>query len=718
MTTLETPGAAAQDVAGQPRFLSSKIATRHLARLAIVYVRQSSTRQVRENVESTQLQYNLVHRARAFGWSDAQIEIVDDDLGISGQSLEGRAGFQRLLAEISLGHVGIVLGTEMSRLARNCRDWHQLLELCAVFGSLLGDADGIYDPREHNDRLLLGLKGTMSEAELHVLRGRLDAGRKNKARRGEYFSQVPIGYVRTREGVALEPDEQARDVVRLIFAKFAELGSANAVLRFLRREQVLLGLRQVQGAERGQLIWRVPNRGTLTRILHHPLYAGAYVFGRRPTNPFRNSPGQSQPHRRFVGRDEWQVLLQDKLPAYITWEQWERNQQRLQDNSTSYGSGPSRGASPIVGRITCGKCGARMAVSYPGKNQPYFSCCAAHRDFGEPLCQAFEGSALESLITQLVLTALLPASVELNLQAAASIETERERLEKNHQQSVQRAAYAASLARRRYEETDPSHRLVAAELERSWESSLQTQRKAEEALRRFRQETPTLLTDEQRESIRQLASDFSVLWHSDLTTDVDRQAIVRSVVDHIEVEVVGKTERLLVTVHWAGDFQTHHESRRRVPSFDQLEASHELAQRIQQLYDEGFPLSQIAFQVNHEGYTPPRGVRFTRTSLGALCRVLRSKGYLAKSPRMPPNYWRASVLCNELGIKRQTISGWRRRGWVQARQCGSRWIYWADADELKRLRRLAIQPVIGATPTPQELSTPVSKMPTTFDGNL
>lgn len=308
----------------------------------------------------------------------------------------------------------------MSRLARNCRDWHQLLELCAVFDSLLGDADGIYNPREHNDRLLLGLKGTMSEAELHVLHGRLHAGRKNKASRGVYFSQAPIGYVRTPAGMAFEPDEQARHVVQLIFDKFEELGSANAVLRFMQREQILIGVRQTQGAGRGLIEWRPAKRGTIRGILHHPIYAGVYVFGRSKSEPSRRVPGKSKSGRRLAKRDEWQVLLRDKLPAYITWEQWEKNQQRLKDNSTSFGAGPPRGASLIAGRMTCGKCGARMPVSYKENKKPYFACTAARMNFGEPLCQSFEASSVESLVEQLVLTALKPASVELSMQAPAS----------------------------------------------------------------------------------------------------------------------------------------------------------------------------------------------------------------------------------------------------------------------------------------------------------
>jgi len=556
----------------------------------------------------------------------------------------------------------------------------------------------------------------MSEAELHILHGRLDAGRKNKARRGEYFSQAPIGYVRTGDGVAFEPDEQARHVVQLIFDKFEEIGSVNAVLRVFQKEGLRIGVRFTEGARSGLLDWRAPNRSTINRILHHPIYAGAYVFGRSKTDPSRRVPGKSKSGRRLVKRDEWQVLLRDRLPAYITWAQWEKNQRRLLDNSTFFGAGPARGASVIAGRITCGKCGARMPVSYKQHNVPYFTCSAARMNFGEPLCQAFEGSSLQSMIVQLVLTALTPASVELSMLAAESIEADRERLDKHHRQSLERAAYEADLARRRYEEVDPSNRLVAAELERTWESLLQLQRQAKEALNRFRRETPTRLTQEQKESISQLASDFSRLWNSDSTTDVDRQNIVRTIIEDIVVEVVDASERLSVTVHWAGGFTSQHETRRRVQSFDQLDASEELAERIQQLYDEGCPLLDIANKLNDEGYKPAKGERFTQTSMGALCRMLRRKGTIAKTPNIQPNYWRAGALCDELGIQKPTISGWRNRGWIQVKRVGRRWIYWADAAELKRLKKLAAHPPSGSAPTPPHLTTPASKMPDP-DGN-
>jgi hypothetical protein len=411
------------------------------------------------------------------------------------------------------------------------------------------------------------------------------------------------------------------------------------------------------------------------------------------------------------------VCIPDKLPAYISWDQWEKNQKKLRENSTKFGAGPSRGASLIAGRITCGKCGARMAVSYKGNKSPYFNCCAARMNFGEPLCQSFEASSLEKLIERLVLTALQPASLELSLQATDSIESDRERLDQHHQQSVQRATYQAGLARRRYEEVDPENRLVAAELERSWESLLKTQHQCEESLNRFRQETPSTLTDEQKAAIRNLANDFSVLWYSDQTTSVDRQNIARTLIEHIVVDVVDDSERLAVTVHWAGGFTSQHDSRRRVQAFGKLEASQEIAERIQQLYNEGYPLSEIARQLNHEGFRPARGKQFTQTSMGALCRMLRRQGIIEATPNIAPNFWRAGALSNELGIAKSTLTCWRYRNWVQTRQVGNRWIYWANESELHRLRRLAINPPAGSIPAPEHLTAPVSKIPTEPDAN-
>jgi hypothetical protein len=489
------------------------------------------------------------------------------------------------------------------------------------------------------------------------------------------------------------------------------LGSANAVLKFFRQERLRLGIRVASGPGRGALTWRIANRSTLLGILHHPIYAGAYVFGRNKMDPARRVAGKPARGRRRATRDEWQVLIHDALPAYITWAQWERNQQRIAENSTKYGVGAARGTSVLAGRVVCGKCGLRMAIQYKENNNPYFTCSALRCQRGEPMCQSFGGNELETLIVRQVLSAMEPAAIELSLKAAECIESDRQRLDQHHRQTAERATYEAELARRRYEEVDPSNRMVAAELERRWESSLQTKRKAEEALNRFRQEEPSRLTAEQRRAIVDLARDIPALWHSAAATNLDRQQIVRSLIERIVVDVQGQTERISVTIRWSGGFESHHDVRRRVNAFGQLEESAAIAARIQQLYDEGYPLSEIARLLNQDGFAPAKGPRFTKTLMGALCRTLRRRGVIEKRRRVGPHFWRAGELSRLLGIKKPTLSGWRKRHWVQARQVGARWIYWADQHELQRLGRLANRGPNGSTPLPAELTTAVSKMP-------
>lgn len=693
-----------------PSILSNKIEECHLTRLAVVYVRQSSARQLRENTESTQLQYNLVRRAQAYGWQPERIEVIDDDLGISGSSIQNRSGFQRLLAELSLGHIGIVLGIEMSRLARNCRDWHQLLELCAVFGALLGDADGIYNPRDHNDRLLLGLKGTMSEAELHVLKSRLHAGKMNKAKRGEYFGEAPIGYVRTREGVALEPDAQVQNVIRLIFDKFNELGSAHAVLKYLHDERISIGRRERNGLTPDDVTLHPANRSTIMHILRHPIYAGAYVFGRSKCVTTSTAGGQRKTvQRRLRNEDEWEVLIHDHVPAYITWPQWEQNQQRLRENSTKFGFGVSRGSSLLTGLIVCGKCGARMPVHYRD-GIPSFDCSFASMQFGQPgRCHSFNARWLQPMIEELVLQTLSPASVELSLTAAEDIESDRARIATLHQQNVERATYEAKLAQRRYEEVDPSNRLVASELEKRWEGALLNQRKNEEELNRFRQQQPDELTTHQRQAIKDLSNNLRSLWSSENTSDHDRQDLVRILIDRIVVEVLGETERLSVTVHWSGGFTSQHETRRTVMRFDELENADELFSRTRDLYNSGCPRNEILRTLNAEGYQSARKEQFTDSSINALFLALRRKGMIGSTPTMTGPWWRSGVLAKKIGIKPSTLTGWRHQGWVQARQFGRRWIYWADEQELGRFKDLAAYP--AGIAKPQQLTRPTSRMP-------
>ena len=331
---------------------NGKVHPYHYDRMAIVYIRQSTLQQVERHNESTKLQYNLAQRAYDLGWSADKVLIIDDDLGQSGSSAEGRPGFQRLVAEVGLDHVGIILGIEMSRLARSCKDWYQLLEVCALFRTLIADTDGIYDPVSYNDRLLLGLKGTMSEAELHIIKQRMLQGKKAKARRGELGMLVPMGYVRKPSGeIIKDPDEQAQGIIQMVFELFDKFSTINAVLKYLVNNKIRMPYRERTGLQKGELIWSRPNRNTLGDLLHNPIYAGAYVYGRRPTELRRKKPGRPSTGRTVAKMSDWEVLIKDKLPAYISWEQYERNTRQLLSNSIQGIGVPRQGNSLLSGLL-------------------------------------------------------------------------------------------------------------------------------------------------------------------------------------------------------------------------------------------------------------------------------------------------------------------------------------------------------------------------------
>src|SRR5215213_1364202 len=457
----------------------------HRDRLAVVYVRQSTAQQVLDHQESTRLQYGLVDRARALGWATDRVLVIDEDLGRSGTRADERAGFQRLVSEVSLDHVGLILGLEMSRLARSNKDWYQLLELCALFRTLIADLDGVYDPAQYNDRLLLGLKGTLSEAELHVLKQRMHEGRRNKARRGELRFALPIGYVWRPEGtIGFDPDEQVQAVVRLVFRKFAELGTLHGVLRYLADHQIQLGVRVREGPGKGDLVWRRPNRMTLQTVLKHPLYAGAYVYGRRQEDPRRRRAGQRRSGRVVMAREDWLAFVPDHAPGYISWEQYERNQAQLAANRarTESRGAVRTGRALLAGLVRCARCGPRMIVRYEGARAGPAYVCARHAsDYGAPHCQQVPAPPLDAFVSQHVLAALEPAALELSLTAVERLEQERTELVRLWEQRRERAAYEAERARRQYDAVEPENRLVAHTLERHWEEKLAAQQQLEEA---------------------------------------------------------------------------------------------------------------------------------------------------------------------------------------------------------------------------------------------
>jgi DNA invertase Pin-like site-specific DNA recombinase len=688
-----------------------KIRPRHLDRLAVIYVRQSTHQQVLSNRESADLQYQLGRRAIEYGWAESRVLVIDEDQGMSGQSIEGRLGFQRLLAEASLGHVGIVFGREMSRLARSCKDWHQLLELCALFQILLADADGVYDPTDPNDRILLGLRGMMSEAELHVLRSRLLQGKLNKARRGELFGLVPIGYVRPPEGgVALDPDEQVQTVVRLIFQKVAELGSARQAHAYLLAHDIRIGVRSYRGPNRGTLTWRWPRLSTFYDMLRHPFYAGAYVYGRCLVNRVGRVGGK--PGRRAASPDEWVALIRDRVPAYITWEQYEENRRRMAANDK--GRLPTKNgqrATTLLNRLVwCGRCGRVMgACNTHEVREPRYACAAGLHEKEAPGCQTLTAIPVDQLVGSLVLEAVQPVALELSLQAAEHAKQDRDRLHAVWCQKLERAQYEADRARRQFDLAEPENRLVTRELERRWEECLSELRKREEDYSRFQVELPRQLSPAERERIRALAADLPALWASPTTCSADKRAIVRLLIERVELARRGGTEMIDVVIHWRGGAIGRYVVRQRVRGYRDLDRFAELRARIINLRKQKETSPQIAAVLNAEGFVMPRGNAFTACTVRRLCRQLGLTERPSEEPLPTEHEWWLPRLASELGLARSVLYRWQRAGYILARRRTSQpsgWIIWADAGELTRLRELrAYEESHRGEPVPGELAT-------------
>lgn len=674
---------------------SEKIQPHHRDRLAIVYVRQSTLQQVLDHQESTRLQYGLAQRAAGLGWSQERILTIDDDLGKSGSSVEGRVGFQRLVSEVGLNHVGLILGLEMSRLARCSKDWHQLLEICALFGTLIADLDGIYDPGQYNDRLLLGLKGTMSEAELHILKQRLVQGKRNKAQRGELGFQVPIGYVRRPSGeVVLDPDEQVQQVVELIFRKFEELGTLNAVLRYLVKQNIQIGVRVHSGTNKGELEWRRANRPTLQNLLKNPAYAGAYAYGRKQVDLRRKKPGRPDTGQVVMPPEDWYVLIQDHHQAYITWEQYQRNQAQLKANRNRADElGHARaGGALLSGLVVCEKCGCRMSVQYHQSDLPRYVCCRAAADYGGALCQYLAGTCLDKYVSQQVLQALEPIALELSLQAETHLEQERLELDKLWQKRLERADFEAQRAGRHYRLVEPENRLVARQLAQEWEAKLKNYQQLQEEYKRFSHQQPKLLTEQEKQMIRQLAENLPTLWHSPTTTPAQRKEIIRQVIHQIRVDVQGESERVQVVIEWVGGEVTQAQIIRPVSRWTQLSNYPQLCQRLEQLSQAQMSGEEITNCLIAEGFYPPK--RLTTLKPAEVQTLMRRLGLgtrRATSTReaLAEHEWWLPDLALALDMPIVTLYNWVRRGWVKARQQPQpprHWIIWADASEFERLK--------------------------------
>lgn len=594
-----------------------KIQPSHLQRLAYIYIRQSSMKQVLQHRESQFNQRQLVEQALALGWPADRIHVIDADQGQSGKGSSYRQGFQELVSEVSLGHVGIIFGYEVSRLARNNSDWYHLLDLAAVFGTLIADSDGLYDLRLYNDRLLLGLKGTLSEAELHLLRQRLDAGRLSQVRRGVYRQWLPTGLIRLPDGtVVLDPDDQVRHTIEIVFAKFQELRSCGKVLRALRQHQILLPRRQRGGVFAGKLLWREPTDSAIYEIVRNPAYAGAFVYGRKQVDPTRAQPGRPATGRIARPRSQWLHLQQNVYPAYITWEQYLANQDQLERNGMIYREQQERahgavreGAALLQGVVVCGLCGYQMSVGY--KRHPTYVCAGLTRRYGEPNCQYVHGPAVEAVVIQAFFEAVQPAQLDALEGVLAAQRLEHERVARHWAERLKRAQYEVRLAERQYDTVDPDNRLVAAELERRWEVALRGLHETQEAYERFQRETvPAELPPAWRDAFQHLSTRLPEVW-SQLTAS-QKKELLRSLIARV-ILTRRTPEQVEVKIVWISGHYSVVTAQVPVHRNEHVAGYEAMIPRVHDLWDAGLTDAEIAARLTAEGFRAARA-----TSVSAL----------------------------------------------------------------------------------------------------
>jgi DNA invertase Pin-like site-specific DNA recombinase len=536
---------------------TSMVQDSHRQRLAFVYLRQSTLSQVRHNQESTERQYALRDRAIELGWPEERIVTLDGDLGLSGTQMSNRPDFKKLVAEVSLQKVGAVFSLEASRLSRSCLDWHRLVDLCGWTGTLLIDEDGCYSPSDFNDRLLLGLKGTMSQAELHFMHARLLGGKLNKAKKGELRFPVPVGLVNAEEeGTVLDPDREVQGAVRMVFESFKQTGSAYGVVKQFAQRQLRFPKRSYGGVWNGQLRWGRLGHARVLSILKNPAYAGAYVFGRYQGCKSFSPEGQVRNNVKRMPMADWRVLLKDKHPGYIAWEEFLANQQLLTQNQTNdvVASAPREGSALLQGLLLCGRCGRHMVPRYAGTDgiRPQYECNWRHRELASGGCCSVKAAPVDAAVAERVLAVLTPQQLEIALTALDEVDHRDKAVEHQWQLKIQRAEYDAQLAQRRYEAVDPANRLVADNLEKRWETTLQQLGQVRREHEEYRQKQTPPLTTEQQRQVRQLAEDLPRLWNAPTTTPKEKKRVLRLLIKDITLEKRPALRQAILHVRWQG----------------------------------------------------------------------------------------------------------------------------------------------------------------------
>jgi len=650
----------------------TKVKAEHLKRDAYLYIRQSTLQQVFENPESTRRQYDLKGRAVALGWPAEQIVVIDSDLGQSGASATDREGFQRLVGDVGTGRAGIVMGLEVSRLARNSSDWHRLLEICALSDTLILDEDGIYDPAHFNDRLLLGLKGTMSEAELHVLRARLLGGYMAKARRGELRIRLPVGLVYdAADKVQLDPDRQVRDAIELLFTTFARTGSAGDTFRTFNQQSLQFPCRPPHGPRMGELVWNDLSYSRTLEVLHNPRYAGAFVLGRTR----QRKGGTGRRTTRKLSREEWSVLLHDMHDGYISWDEFEENQQRLRDNNyrirgTGGTTPPREGTALLQGIALCGVCGKRMAIRYhlrKGGRVPWYCCRRGPMRWPGDKCQEIPGAGIDASISKLVVEAVTPMALDVALRVQEELASRFAEADNLRRKQVERARYDAEAARRRYMKVDPDNRLVADTLEADWNDKLRTFNKTQEEYERSRQEDKQTLGPKQREHIETLAADFPAVWNASSTTDKDRKRMLRLIIE--DVTLFKHPEEIAAHVRFRGGATKTLSLERPMLSWKTWLTPPQAVSEIDRLLEEHTD-AEIARILNHQGYRSGKGLRFHSKIVS---QIRRDNGLKNKFERLREHGMiTVDEIAQKAGVTRQTVRRWQREGQLQAYPCNNK----------------------------------------------
>jgi DNA invertase Pin-like site-specific DNA recombinase/uncharacterized protein YndB with AHSA1/START domain len=651
---------------------NQKIKPTHLQRCAYVYVRQSTAAQVEYNRESTDRQYKLVERAIDLGWPKPQVKVIDEDLAQSGSGTAQRSGFTMMTTQIALGHVGVILSIEASRVARNNADWYRLLDLCGVTDTLIGDEDGLYHPGLFNDRLLLGLKGTMAEAELHVIRARLDGGIRNKAARGQLRRGLPVGFVWGEDDgdICFHPDQAVTAVIHSAFERFAEMGSVRQVWLWFRSQGLSFPL---QSNSLPEIRWVTPTYTAIHTVLTNPVYAGAYAYGKTRYERYVDEAGRLRKRVRHLPRSQWAVLINEHHEGFIDWETYEMNQARIASNTRP---GPHQAAGAIregsallQGIATCGRCGRRLRIYYQGKNStPGYYCSANHLLNGKAMhCLRVGGVRIDEAVTQAFLDAVVPAGMEAALLAEDTIEADHDAALAQWRLQVERVRYEAERAQRRYRAVEPENRLVARTLEAQWEHRLSELADAQAELARRERQRPGRLTDEHRQSIRTLGADLRVVWEAATTTDRDRKELLRALLEEVTIAVERADFKAHLTLRWRGGAISELDVNLRsykAPRIRTDEDTIELVRRLAVHY----PDAIIAGILNRQGRWTAHGDRFTANKVGNLRRYWKIPRFDSSGVPSEGELVTVSKAAEMLDVAPSTVHRWLADGFIAGEQ--------------------------------------------------